>query len=120
MNLSAGFLPIEPKGKQFITFGNLKPTALLQNYLNPFNPETWIPFTLAEPANVEIAIYDMTGLIVRRLGLGHRAADVWQNRDQAAYWDGKNDGGEFVSGVIYFIELRTGEKTFVREATLLK
>ena len=36
-------------------------TALLANYPNPFNPETWIPYQLAAPAEVALTIYDMNG-----------------------------------------------------------
>ena len=36
-------------------------TALLANYPNPFNPETWIPYQLAAPAEVTLTIYDMNG-----------------------------------------------------------
>ena len=36
-------------------------TALLHNYPNPFNPETWIPYQLAESAEVTLTIYDMNG-----------------------------------------------------------
>ena len=36
-------------------------TALHANYPNPFNPETWIPYQLATPAEVMLTIYDMTG-----------------------------------------------------------
>ena len=34
-----------------------KETALLANYPNPFNPETWIPYQLAKPAEVTLSIY---------------------------------------------------------------
>ena len=36
-------------------------TALLANYPNPFNPETWIPYQLAESAEVTLTIYDING-----------------------------------------------------------
>ena len=45
-------------------------TALLANYPNPFNPETWIPYQLAAPAEVALTIYDMNGVAVRRLTVG--------------------------------------------------
>ena len=35
-----------------------KQTRLLANYPNPFNPETWIPYQLAEASPVRIIIYD--------------------------------------------------------------
>ena len=47
-------------------------TALLPNYPNPFNPETWIPYKLADASNVVITIYDVRGTVVRRLDLGHQ------------------------------------------------
>ena len=38
-----------------------KETSLLANYPNPFNPETWIPYQLAAPADVSISIYTADG-----------------------------------------------------------
>ena len=49
-------------------------TTLLPNYPNPFNPETWIPYRLAEDAFVTLTIYDTAGQIVRTLDVGHRVA----------------------------------------------
>ena len=40
-----------------------KETILLPNYPNPFNPETWIPYQLAEDASVTLTIYDTTGVV---------------------------------------------------------
>ena len=57
-------------------------TALLANYPNPFNPETWIPYQLAESADVTLTIYDMNGQLVRRLRLGHQAAGMYQSRSR--------------------------------------
>ena len=68
-------------------------TALLANYPNPFNPETWIPYQLAAPAEVALTIYDMNGGAVRRLEIGHQSAGMYQRRSRAAYWDGRNGRG---------------------------
>ena len=76
-------------------------TALLHNYPNPFNPETWIPYQLAEPADVTIHIYAASGVLVRTLALGHQAAGIYQYRSRAAYWDGKNEVGESVASYFY-------------------
>ena len=65
-------------------------TALLRNYPNPFNPETWIPYQLAESAEVTLTIYDMNGQLVQRLEVGHQAAGMYQSRSRAVYWDGRN------------------------------
>ena len=95
-------------------------TALLANYPNPFNPETWIPYQLAVPAEVTLTIYDMTGSTVRRLTVGHRAAGVYQNRSRAAYWDGRNGRGESVASGLYFYTLRTGDFTATRKMLIRK
>ncbi|RKU07430.1 hypothetical protein C6501_17675 [Candidatus Poribacteria bacterium] len=81
-------------------------TTLLPNYPNPFNPETWIPYHLANASDVQITIYDMGGSIVRTLSLGHRAAGYYTDRDRAAYWDGRNGLGERTASGIYFYQLQ--------------
>ena len=84
-----------------------KETALLPNYPNPFNPETWIPYQLAVPADVEIAIYATDGRLVRRLDLGHQPVGIYESRNRAAYWDGRNALGEPVASGVYFYTLST-------------
>ena len=95
-------------------------TALLANYPNPFNPETWIPYQLAAPAEVTLAIYDMNGAAVRRLAIGHQAAGMYQSRNRALYWDGRNQRGEFVASGLYFYTLRAGEFTATRKMLIRK
>ena len=81
-------------------------TELLANYPNPFNPETWIPYRLAEDAFVILTIYDPSGWIVRTFDVGHRIASAYENRSKAIYWDGKNNLGEQVASGVYFYQLR--------------
>ena len=69
-------------------------TKLLPNYPNPFNPETWIPYRLADDAFVTLTIYDQTGQVVRTIDVGHQTAAFYENRSQAIYWDGRNETGE--------------------------
>ena len=95
-------------------------TALLANYPNPFNPETWIPYQLAESAEVTLTIYDMNGQLVRRLAVGHQAAGMYRSRIRAAYWDGRNQLGEFVASGLYFYTLTAGEFTGTRRMLILK
>lgn len=64
-------------------------TKLHANYPNPFNPETWIPYQLAEDRVITIRIYDVSGRIVRTLFTGHQTAGYYLNRSEAAYWNGK-------------------------------
>ena len=95
-------------------------TALLPNYPNPFNPETWIPYQLATPADVTLRIYAVDGRLIRRLALGYLPAGRYQNRSRAAYWDGKNELGERVASGVYFYTLTAGEFTATRKLLISK
>ena len=118
--VSPDVVGVEPKGKMSITLGKLKHTVLLQNFPNPFNPETWIPFVLYEAVDMEIRIYDAAGRLVRTLQFGQKSPGIYLSKEQAAYWDGKNSVGEAVGSGVYFYEMRAGNETFVRKALLLK
>ena len=95
-------------------------TALLPNYPNPFNPETWIPYHLADGADVEITIYGVQGALVRRLALGYQAAGYYADRDRAAYWDGRNDRGESVASGVYVYQLQAGDYAAARRMVIVK
>ena len=95
-------------------------TVLLANYPNPLNPETWIPYQLAEPSEVTVSIYTTDGKLVRSLILGHKPVGIYQNRSRAAYWDGKNEVGEPVASGIYFYTLKAGDFTATRKLLIQK
>ena len=95
-------------------------TALLPNYPNPFNPETWIPYQLSEPAEGTLRIYAVNGTLVRTLVLGLMPAGIYQSRSRAAYWDGRNNVGESVASGIYFYTLTAGEFTSTRKMLIRK
>ena len=95
-------------------------TALLPNYPNPFNPETWIPYHLATDATVVLTIYDIRGSVVRTLALGNQVAGIYRSRGRAAYWDGKNQHGEPVASGLYFYTLTAGDFTATRKMLIAK
>ena len=95
-------------------------TELLSNYPNPFNPETWIPYRLAEDAFVTLTIYDGAGQVVRTLDVGHRIASAYESQSKAFYWDGRNDLGEQVASGVYFYHLSAGEYSATRRMVILK
>ena len=97
-----------------------KETELLPNYPNPFNPETWIPYRLAEDAFVTLTIYGGSGQAVRTLEVGHRIASAYEDRSKAIYWDGRNDIGERVASDVYFYTLIAGEYSATRKMLILK
>jgi hypothetical protein len=95
-------------------------TALLPNYPNPFNPETWIPYQLSQDGPVSVSIYDRTGVLVRTLALGFQSAGFYNSRERAAYWDGRNDAGEHVSSGLYFYQLTTPSFEQTRRLVIVK
>ncbi len=97
-----------------------KETALLPNYPNPFNPETWIPYQLAEPADVTLHIYAASGALIRTFTLGFQSAGIYQSPSRAMHWDGKNELGEQVASGIYFYTLSTGQSTVTRRMVIRK
>ena len=94
--------------------------ALGANFPNPFNPETWIPYKLAKPAEVTLHIYAVNGTLVRTLSLGHQAAGMYQSRSRAAHWDGKNEFGEKVASGVYFYSLTAGDFSATRKMLIRK
>ena len=97
-----------------------KETALLANYPNPFNPETWIPYQLAESVEVTLHIYTVNGVLVRTLALGYQPVGMYHNRSRAVYWDGRNALGEVVASGIYFYTLTAGDFTATRKLLIRK
>ena len=95
-------------------------TALLPNYPNPFNPETWIPYRLAADSEVHISIFDSKGVLVRQLNLGRQPAGHYIDRGRAAYWDGRNEHAETVASGVYFYQLRAAGYSHMRRMVVVK
>ena len=95
-------------------------SALLQNFPNPFNPETWIPYQLREDGEVVINIFDMRGELVREFDLGFKSAGLHVGQDRAVHWDGTNDAGETVASGVYFYSIRSGDFGAVKKLTVVR
>jgi Leucine-rich repeat (LRR) protein len=104
--------PIQVTFQRKESYAKVFPTksALLQNFPNPFNPETWIPFQLAQNSDVIIQIYDVRGRLVREMALGKKASGIYHNKDSAAYWDGKNAQGETVASGVYLYTIKASDE----------
>ena len=105
-----------------LTVGDVQPkhTVLAQNFPNPFNPETWIPYQLSKSAEVSIHIHNVAGHLIRTLDLGLKPTGAYMTPSAAAYWDGKNSIGERVSSGIYFYTLQTADFAATRRMVILK
>ena len=95
-------------------------TALLANYPNPFNPETWMPYRLSKPSEVTLTVYSLTGEAVRSFELGYQPAGTYQSRNRAVYWDGTNEVGESVASGVYFYTLTAGDFSATRKMLVRK
>ena len=111
---------VTPHGKRIVTLGAVKRNQLLQNFPNPFNPETWIPFQLANESRVTIYIHNSAGQLVRRLPLGTVPAGDYSSQAQAIYWDGRNQVGEPVSSGVYLYTIHAGDYSATRKMLIRK
>ena len=108
--------------RHYLSIANqrVEDTKLLPNYPNPFNPETWIPYQLSEASTVTVKIYDVTGSLVRTINVGHKPVGYYLTREQAVYWDGRNQNREPVSSGVYFYTLNTDTHTQTRRMVIIK
>lgn len=81
-------------------------SQLLQNYPNPSNPETWIPYKLSSSGIVIISIYSISGQLVQKINLGYKDEGDYTTRNRAAYWNGRNEAGEQVSSGVYIYSIK--------------
>jgi hypothetical protein len=102
----AGVLEIQSTPTEF---------ALLQNFPNPFNPETTIQYNLTESADVTLHIYNVVGQVVRTLVSERQSAGRYR-----VQWSGMDDRSVPVSSGIYFYEIRAGKNKQVLKLMLLK
>jgi flagellar hook assembly protein FlgD len=88
---------------------------LRQNYPNPFNPTTTVSFTLDQPSEVSLVIYNMLGQKVKTLYQGKANAGT-----VTRIWDGMNEAGGRVASGVYFYQLKTENRVVTKKMTLLK
>jgi hypothetical protein len=88
---------------------------LQQNYPNPFNPSTTVSFDLPEETEVRIAIYDMSGRLIRNL-----VNQTMTAGSKTVEWDGKDNDGNTVSGGIYLYNLQAEGFAQTKKMVLLK
>ena len=99
---------------------NVSETKLLPNYPNPFNPETWVPYQLAEAADVNLKIYDIGGHLVRTISVGFKPIGYYLTQGRAVYWDGRNEVGEPVSSGVYFLQFIADDFSATQQVVIVK
>lgn len=89
---------------------------VLESYPNPFNPATTIRFALPTSQAVSLAVYDVSGRLVRTLlNNSRKPAGFFETE-----WNGTDDRGRQVASGVYFFRLTAGSETLTRKAVLLK
>jgi hypothetical protein len=84
--------------------------SLAQNYPNPFNPSTLIQYSIAEPGNVTLEVYNM---------LGQKVAELVNTTQAAGKYSVQFDAAGLSSGV-YLYQLRAGNYFETRKMMLIK
>jgi hypothetical protein len=90
-------------------------TRLLPNAPNPFNPQTEIRFEVASPCQVRVAVYDVSGRLVKILQNGYLNAGPYIRR-----WAGRNESGREVASGAYHVRLVVDGRVDHRKIMLLK
>ncbi|MBC8232488.1 T9SS type A sorting domain-containing protein, partial [bacterium] len=93
---------------------------VFQNFPNPFNPETWIPFQIPEATDVTVKIYNVFGQAVRTIDLGQKEVGRYLSKDESIHWDGRNQNGELVPSGVYFYQFRAGKFMAMKKMLLVK
>jgi hypothetical protein len=90
-------------------------SRLLQNIPNPFNPTTTIRYVLEKRSQVELAIFNIKGQLVRVLESGSRPMGLHE-----ATWDGRDTSGTLVASGVYFYRLKAGPFLETKKMVLIK
>ena len=99
----------------FIKVNSPEKFALLQNFPNPFNSITTIPYHVPQMAHIKLTIFNIKGQKVKVL--------LDQMKEPGFYtssWEGKDDNGNRVASGVYFYSVLAKEFTQTRQMLLLQ
>jgi len=97
--------------------GNINPSrfVLENNYPNPFNPETTIPYSLNKAGQVEMTIFNLLGQKIKVLVDKVQPAGAYKIK-----WNGRDDHNVSVSSGIYICRLKQNDSIKQQKLMLLK
>jgi len=88
---------------------------LLRTVPNPFNPATFVSFEVSTPTRVQLDVYGMNGVWIRRL-----SARVYPRGSHRVLWSGDDAAGRPVASGIYVIRMQNDGVASTRKVTLLR
>ena len=87
----------------------------VNNYPNPFNPETTIKMSIPKATDINLSVYNLKGQLVKTI-----VDDFLTAGDHSYVWDGKDQNGTNVSSGIYFYKVESDSQTINKRMILLK
>ncbi len=111
-DIASGGVAVDDSGTPLVSAR----TELKGNTPNPFNPATQIRFALRQEGPVDIAVYDLSGRLVRTLAAGERFAAG----EQAITWDGRSGSGKQLPSGVYLVRFEAGDVESTHKITLMK
>lgn len=84
-------------------------------YPNPFNPAIRLGYSVPQDGGVQLAVYDVSGRLVRRLVSSRKSAGVYET-----FWNAIDDKGVAVPSGVYFVRFQTADTRITRKIVLMK
>jgi len=109
LTANASVTAVEQQGRVPFSF------RLHGNYPNPFNPATTIRFEIDRPGLVKVVVYDVAGRQVRELLNRNLTAGMHE-----ALWDGRVSNGNIATSGVYFVRIKSMDRSAVSRMLLVK
>jgi uncharacterized protein (AIM24 family) len=90
-------------------------TEIKSIFPNPFNPTAIISYTISKPAEVNFAIYNPKGQLIRSFNLGRKDTGNYR-----LVWDGTDNNNQLCGTGVYYIRMQAGKESFIKKAALIK
>lgn len=90
-------------------------TTLHPAYPNPFNPQTSLKYSVRAAGQVDLAVFNVRGEMVRRL-----VSNLRQSGEYTVNWDGRDRHGSALASGVYFARFVAGNVSMTQRLVLVK
>lgn len=90
-------------------------TEIQNNYPNPFNPATTISYSVSEPGQTKLSVFNTKGKLILVLVDEYKGSGSY-----SAFWDGKDTKGNEVPSGLYYSVLESNGKKVTKKMIMLK